>query len=111
MAPAISRRRMIKSALAAGTLAPAVGLFGTAGKADTLTPLDINDPSARALNFVPDAAKIDVRANPTYKAGQHCGLCAHYRGKQTDLHAGCEVFTNHSVPASGWCLVWGARAG
>jgi len=101
---------MMKSALAASTAAPAFVLFGTESRADSLTPLDASEPSAKALSFVYEAATIDVHVNPTYKAGQRCGLCAHYRGRPTDLRAGCEVFTSHSVPASGWCLVWGARS-
>jgi len=110
MPHAVTRRGLIKGVLGAGTLVPALGLFSNQSTADTLTPLDVNEPGAKALNFVADASKIDVHANPTYKPGQRCALCAHYRGKPTETLAGCEIFTTHSVPAGGWCLVWGARS-
>jgi High potential iron-sulfur protein len=110
MAYTLSRRGLMKSVLVAGVLTPAFGLFTGETRADTLTPLDANDPNAKALNYVADASKVDARVSPTFKVGQHCGLCAHYRGKQTDPVAGCEIFMGHSVPAPGWCMVWGARS-
>ena len=77
----ISRRAMVKSGLIAGALAPAIGLMGNTARADALTPLDPNDPTAKALSFVNDATKVDAAANPTFKAGQKCGTCAQFQGK------------------------------
>jgi High potential iron-sulfur protein len=109
VAHTLFRRRLVNAALAVFTVTPALGLFSSETKADALTPLNTNEPSAKALNFVPDASKIDARANPVYKGGEHCASCAHYRGKPGDPVAGCEIFPSHSVPAGGWCMVWGAR--
>jgi hypothetical protein len=109
VAHTISRRGLMKGALVASAIVTTLGRFAEEARADNLTPLDANDSNAKALMFAPDAAKIDPHANPTFKAGQRCSGCAHYKGKQTDSVAACETFPGHSVPASGWCMVWGAR--
>lgn len=110
MAYIVSRRGLMKRILVSATLAPALGLGGSDAKADALKPLGANELNAKALHFVPDASKIDAHANPTYRAGEHCATCAHYKGKATDPVAGCEIFVGRSVPETGWCMVWGARA-
>ena len=107
----ISRRDLMKSALVAGALAPALGLIAKSTWAADLTPLDPNDPTAKALGFVTDASKVDASANPTFKAGQHCAACAQFQGKPTDATAGCTIFAGHSVPAGGWCKAWVQRPG
>jgi hypothetical protein len=105
----MTRRSIVKSGLIAGTLVPAFGLIGGTAGAAALTLLDANDPTAKALNYVADATKVDAAANPTYKAGQKCGTCAQYVGKAGDATAGCNIFAGHSVPAGGWCKVWAAK--
>jgi hypothetical protein len=107
----ISRRAMVKSGLIAGTLVPAFGLLGrTAGAQTPPTPLNPTDPVAKSLSFVLDATKVDATANPTYKAGQHCGTCAQYTGKAGATSGGCNIFVGHTVPVTGWCKVWAAKA-
>jgi hypothetical protein len=106
----ISRRAMVKSGLIAGALVPALGLFGNTAGAQTPTPLDPNDPTAKALNFVTDASKVDAAANPTYKAGQKCGTCAQFTGKAGAASGGCNIFVGHTVPAGGWCKVWAQKS-
>src|SRR5262249_11538639 len=106
----VSRRDLMKIALA-GAVLPALGLVGRNSRAADLTPLDPNDPTAKALGFVTDAAKGDASANPTFKAGQHCGGCAQFQGTATDATAGCTIFAGHSVPGGGWCRAFVARAG
>ncbi|HMK84949.1 MAG TPA: high-potential iron-sulfur protein [Steroidobacteraceae bacterium] len=106
----ISRRLLVKSGLIAGALAPAIGLIGKADAAG-LPPLDPNDPTAKGLAFVTDAAKVNAAANPTYKPGQKCGNCAQYLGKPTEASAGCNLFPGHSVPQAGWCKAWAQKPG
>jgi High potential iron-sulfur protein len=106
----ISRRAMVKSGLIAGTLVPALGFLSNMAGAQTPTPLDPNDPTAKALNFVPDASKVDATANPTYKAGQKCGTCAQFTGKAGAATGGCNIFVGHTVPSSGWCKVWAQKS-
>lgn len=107
----ISRRDLVKSGLIAGTLVPALGLVARQSQAAGLTPLDPNDPTAKSLGFVTDAAQVSASANPTFKTGQRCASCAQYQGKPTDATAGCNIFAGHSVPAGGWCKVWAQRPG
>jgi hypothetical protein len=106
----LSRRDLMKHALAAGALVPALGLIGKESRAAALTPLDPNDPAAKSLGFVTDASKVDASANSTFKPGQHCGTCMQYQGKPGDATAGCTIFAGHSVPANGWCKVWSQRS-
>jgi hypothetical protein len=101
----ISRRQLIGSAL----LASALELVRTRADAAAATPLDVNDATARSLGFVPDAAKVDISSNPTFKIGQHCAVCAQYQGKATEERAACNIYPGRSVPAGGWCRVWTQR--
>lgn len=101
MSNTVVRRDFLKCALASAAVIPA--LSGTADGADSLTPLDPADPTAQGLGFVVDASKVVASANPTFKAGQHCGVCAQYQGKPADRSAGCGIYSGHSVPAKGWC--------
>lgn len=103
----IVRRDFLKSALASAAVIPALG--GTGARADSLTPLDPADPTAQALGFALDASKVAASANPTFKAGQHCGVCAQYQGKPSDRSAGCSIYPGHSVPAKGWCRAFVQR--
>lgn len=105
----MTRRSIVKSGLIAGALAPAFGLLGRTAGAAALTPLDPNDPTAKALGFVPDATKVSAAANPTYKAGQKCAVCAQYLGKPGDASGGCNIFAGHSVPAGGWCKTFAPK--
>jgi High potential iron-sulfur protein len=104
----ISRRAMVKRSLLAGTLMPAFGLIGNA-EAAGMTPLDPNDPQAKALGFVTDASKVSAAAEPTFKPSQKCGTCAQFQGKAGDATGGCNIFVGHTVPSGGWCKVWAQK--
>jgi hypothetical protein len=108
MSRTIDRRDFLKGALASAMVIPA--LIGADARADGLTPLDPTDSTAQALGFVPDASKVAANANPTFKPGQHCGVCAQYRGKPSDATAGCSIYQGHSVPSGGWCRAFVPRA-
>ena len=105
----ISRRHLIKNALLAGAVVPALGLIARESRAADLKPLDANDPTAKALAYVADASHVDASANPTFKTGQRCANCMQYQGKPTDPTAACTIFPGRSVPAAGWCKVWTQR--
>jgi hypothetical protein len=107
----ISRRALVKGGLIAGALVPAFGMIGATADAAALTPLDPNDPTAKALAFVTDGAKVSTSAFPTFKPSQKCGTCAQYQGKASDATAGCNLFAGHSVPVGGWCKVWAQKPG
>ena len=106
----ISRRSFVNGVLILGGSVTAYELLSRPSSAADLTPLDPNDPTATSLGFVRDATKVDASANPTYKAGEHCSLCAQYQGKETDKMAPCNIFSGHTVPAGGWCQVWAQRS-
>jgi len=107
----ISRRAIVKGGLIAGAMMPAMGLMANSAAAAGLPALDPKDPTAAALGFVPDATKVDAKANPTYKPTQKCGNCAQYQGKAGDATAGCNIFAGKSVPVGGWCKVWAQKPG
>jgi len=107
----ISRRMVVKSALIGGALMPALNLLAGSAAAADLTPLDPNDPTAKALGFVTDSTKVDASVNPTHKPTQRCGTCAQFQGKAGDARGGCNIFTGHSVPQGGWCKVWAQKPG
>ncbi len=106
-----SRRAIVKGGLIAGALIPAVGLMANSATAAGLPPLDPKDPTAQSLGFTPDATKVDVKANSTYKPNQKCGTCAQFQGKAGDATGGCNIFAGKSVPAGGWCKVWAQKPG
>ena len=107
----ISRRDLVKGGLIAGALIPAMGLMTQSAAAAGLPPLDPADPTAQALGFVTDAAKVDAKANATFKPNQKCGTCAQFQGKAGDASGGCNIFAGKSVPAGGWCKVWAQKPG
>lgn len=107
----ISRRAAVKGALIAGVFAPTVGLLTHAAAVADLSPLDPNDPTAKALGFVSDTTKVEASTNPTHKPEQKCGTCAQFQGKAGDARGGCNIFVGHSVPQGGWCKVWAQKPG
>lgn len=105
----MTRRSIVKGGLIAGALVPVFGLIGATAGAAALPPLDPNDPTAKALGFVPDASKVNAAANPTYKSTQKCATCAQFQGKAGDASGGCNIFAGHSVPSGGWCKVYAPK--
>ena len=105
----ISRRTLIKSGLIAGACVPALGLLANEASAAGLTPLSPTDPTAVALGFATDTAKVDAKKFPTHAATQKCATCAQYLGKPSDARGGCNIFAGHTVPAGGWCSAWAQK--
>jgi High potential iron-sulfur protein len=107
MSDTIFRRDFLKCALASAVVIPLLGAADASG-AD-LPLLDSSDSVAQSLGFVSDASKVAANANPTFKPGQHCGVCMQYQGKPSDATAGCSIYAGHSVPARGWCRAFAQR--
>ena len=107
----ISRRTIVKSALAAGAFIPALGFMESATAATALPALSPADPTAKALGYVDDSSKVDAKANPTHKPEQKCSSCAQFQGKAGDARGGCNIFAGKSVSAEGWCKVWAKKPG
>ena len=67
------------------------------------------DPQAKALGYVSDATKADVKRFPKYAAGQNCANCALYQGKAGDAAGNCPLFAGKQVAAKGWCSAWAKK--
>ena len=69
--------------------------------------LSPTEPAAKALGYIEDAAKVDAKANPTFKAGQHCANCLQWADKNRKAPTSkCNLFPGKMVKSAGWCKVW-----
>lgn len=100
----VSRRKLLRGAVASAALIPLVQLDARRAVAqDNMVTLD--DPTAKALGYVEDA----TTAPRADKAGvaaadQNCASCALYQG-DGDM-APCTLFQGRTVKGSGWCTAW-----
>lgn len=103
-----SRRQVIHIASLFGTA------VATAGLARHLhaqgATVDEKDPTAVALGYVADAAKVDKAKYPKYAAGQHCGGCQLYQGAAGSATGPCSIFAGKQVASKGWCSAYVAKA-
>jgi hypothetical protein len=67
--------------------------------------LDPNDPVAKALMYVEDAAKVDKAKAPNFKPDQNCANCIQYKAG-TGGYGPCTAFPGKVVAAKGWCSAW-----
>ena len=104
-------RRTFLQTLAVAVSASAVMLHGESQAAD-LVKLDINDPVAKALVYVEDAADVDT-SNPLaarFEAGQDCSNCSQIQGDEGAAFRPCGIFPGKLVANKGWCSVWAPKA-
>jgi len=107
--PKISRRRLLKGALAGFAVVPAAALI--AKSAAAAEPVTEADPTAKSLAYVTHASNMNANANPNYKPGQKCVNCLQYSGKAGAADGPCALFPNKTVKAAGWCKVWMLKPG
>jgi len=96
-----------------GGSAPAAGSAGA-----KLTLLSVTDPTAKALNYHDDKAKIKDASMKIDRQGvkyndQHCKNCLLFKsvGKVNGVEAGsCTLFAGKAVAAEGWCTSWSKKA-
>lgn len=104
----IPRRDVLKGALIGVAAVPVTAILGRAEAA--AGPVDPNEPQAKSLGYVTDAAKVDAKANPNYKPGQMCSNCLQVpKGKETGAQVPCNIFAGRMVEAKGWCKVYVKR--
>lgn len=103
------RRSVLKGALMGVAAIPVGAMLGRDAVAAPVM-LDVNDPQAKALGYVEDAAEVDAKANPNFKVGQHCGNCLQFTAKPTDPEGPCNIFPGKHVAGKGWCKVWVKRS-
>jgi hypothetical protein len=104
----LSRRQLLRSAIAGLAAVPAAGLFVGPAGAEMLSE---TDPTAKSLGYVADAKKVNAAANPNYKPGQRCSNCMQYTGKAGSAAGPCNIFPGKDVAAAGWCKVWVLKPG
>lgn len=72
--------------------------------------LEESDPTAVALGYKHDAAKVDAAKFPTYAAGRNCTNCQLYQAKAGDAWGACGAVGGKLVNAKGWCVAWVKKA-
>jgi hypothetical protein len=70
-----------------------------------LPHLTLDDPTAKALNYIEDADK----APAPHVAGQNCANCNFYQGAATGFGP-CQLFVGKAVNAKGWCAGYAKKA-
>jgi len=108
--PDPSRRRLI-TFVATLPFAAFLGLRAQLHAATANLPrVGPDDPTAKALGYVEDASSVDPKANPTFKPGNCCANCLHYKASATEAWGPCALFPGKAVAAKGWCRVWAKSA-
>lgn len=113
----LSRRRFLEtialgSGVALATQRPArAGGAGNAAGSTSVTPpkLGLTDPSAIALGYVEDAAKVNVAKFPSYVHGSNCANCLQLGGAEGEPYRPCASFNGKLVAIAGWCSAWTAE--
>ncbi|MGH8456719.1 MAG: high-potential iron-sulfur protein [Stenotrophobium sp.] len=112
MSETSSSRRKFLQTLAIGAAAlPLVRMPQAFAAAAGLPHLSVSDPSAMALGYTDNAAKIVAAKEPTYKKGEHCAKCSLFQAAQeSGGYAPCAAFPGKDVNANGWCRAFSAKA-
>jgi hypothetical protein len=101
-----SRRRLVQRLAA---LAGVAVIAPTRSRGADLVRLDVNDPAARALGYVENAARVDTKKYPGYVQGSNCENCLQLGGTSGNNYRPCSLFPGKSVSVSGWCSGWAAE--
>lgn len=111
MSQEFTRRRFLATVAVAVPAGAALMSAATATAAD-LPKLDVNDPTAKQLNYTPNATTVNAKnpATSRYVAGQHCANCQVIQGKDGEAYRPCAIFPGKLVSAAGWCSAWAKKA-
>jgi len=99
-----SRRRLLKRVSLGVALAPIAGTALRSAWAADLPLLTEDDPTAKALKYVPDASKASGA-----KPGSKCENCKLFQGAAGAAQGPCLLFPGKAVKATGWCSSWTAK--
>ncbi len=100
----MNRRRFLTGMAATVTM----GGFVTARvSAEDLPKVSEDDPTAKALGYVHDAAKADATLR---KDDSNCSNCQLYQGAEGSQWGACAIFPGKAVAAEGWCKSWVVKA-
>jgi len=96
------RRILLKALLAT----PCIGVAASRA-ADPLPELSPDDPQAKSLGYVVNAAGLTAAKEPAFHAGSTCANCSLFQSySASDAWAPCSVFPGKRVSAAGWCRSW-----
>jgi hypothetical protein len=82
---------------------------GAATRGAPAPHLDVKDPSATAVGYVEDAAKVDAKKYPAYSQGSSCENCLQLQGTAGADYRPCTLFPGKLVATAGWCSAWTAE--
>jgi High potential iron-sulfur protein len=99
-----SRRQLLKKVALGVVLIPVAGVRLQMAGADDLPLVTADDPTVKALKYVPDASKASDA-----KSGSKCANCSFYQGAAGSAQGGCQLFPGKAVKSAGWCMSWVAK--
>lgn len=105
----LSRRRFIRNAAVAFPVGAIV--LEESARAQDLPHVTSDDPTAKALFYVENAANVDT-SNPLaarYEEGQMCANCVQLQGDEGPEWRPCALFPGKAVSIHGWCTAWVAK--
>lgn len=101
--PDKNRRDVLKLALTTVAAVPLSSLLlQNRVRAGELTPVSEDDPAAKGLKYVHDAAKV---TDPKRKPDQFCKNCNLVRSDSGEWRQ-CAIFPGKGVNENGWCTAW-----
>ena len=111
-----TRRDFFKKLIIGAAAVPVIGGMSSRGAVQSAhgqevaqKPLDENEPMAKSLGYVADAAKVDKAKWPKYDGKANCANCVLcvQAGIKINGHAGdwcrCGLFSTGLVAGPGWC--------
>lgn len=105
------RTFIIHTALAATALASATAMAAAPAAAPAPANMLLEtDPTAVALGYGADSAKIDAKKFPKHAKEQACANCALFQGKAGQDNGPCPIFAGKAVSAKGWCSAYAKKA-
>lgn len=106
------RRRVLIGSLATLASVPLLNLIlPRQSEAGELPHLSLDDPTAKALHYHPDATqaeRTDKSGTPANK--QFCHNCRFVQSDSGQWRP-CQIFPGKAVNADGWCSSWTPREG
>jgi hypothetical protein len=105
----LSRRTMC-ALMGAASAAVALGGLPAVALAADLPHLTEADPTATAMGYKEDSAKVDAKKFPSHKPEQVCAKCKYYTGDAAAAFGPCQIFAAKDVSAKVWCKHRAANA-
>ncbi|WP_284333261.1 high-potential iron-sulfur protein [Dyella flagellata] len=75
-------------------------------EAFSMPHVTLNDPTAKAMNYVEDAS---TTSNTLHKVGSACANCQLYMGAASG-YGPCQLYPGKAVSSKGWCTSYTPKA-